>query len=107
MTLMAWIFAALAVASIGSILVGRPWTIPLGRRSTPPAVWSTDIFRETNVVLTALWAFLFAGAAILDVTAPWWIRLAYGGVLAVLARRSTDIGLWYSARRLRAMSASQ
>ena len=107
MTLMAWIFAALAAASIGSILAGRPWTIPLARRTTAPAVWSTDLFRETNVVLTALWAFLFGCAAVLAVEAPWWVRLAYGAVLAVLARRSPDIGHWYSARRLRAMGAPQ
>ena len=98
-----WIHAALALASLGSILVGRPWTIPLARRHTPPEVWATALFLETNVMLTAAWAVLFAGGAGLALTAPLWVELPYAGLLALFGRLSPDAGSWYSSRRLRAM----
>src|SRR6185295_19702525 len=75
LTMVWWIHAALALASLGSILVGRPWTIPLARRHTPPEVWATALFLETNVMLTAAWAVLFAGGAGLALTAPLWVQL--------------------------------
>ena len=100
-----WIHAALALASLGSILVGRPWTIPLARRHTPSEVWATDLFLETNVVVTAAWALFFAGGAALAVTAPWWVQLPYAGLLVLFGRLSPGAATWYSSSRLRAMVA--
>lgn len=103
MNLGAWIFSALAFASIASMLVGRPWTIPLGKRHTSPDVWSTDLFLETNLVVTAAWALLFMGGAALSILAPLWTHLPYGALLVALGRLSPRFATWYSSRRLRAL----
>jgi hypothetical protein len=34
------------------------------RRTTPPEVWDTDIFKRINTVMTRVWAGLFAAAAV-------------------------------------------
>jgi hypothetical protein len=106
MTQVGWIHAALALASIGSILVGRPWTTRLARRHTRPEVWSTDLFRETNVVVTATWALLFAAGALLAAVASPWAQLPYGALLVLFGRLSPGLGSWYSGRRLRAMGVA-
>lgn len=101
-----WIFAALALASLGSVLVRRPWTAVLARRSNPPEVWATDLFRETNMLMSTAWALLFAGAAGLAAAAPLWLNLVYGALLATLGHFSPRIGSWYASRRLRAMQGA-
>ncbi len=103
MIFVAWIFGGLSALSIASMLARRPWTILVARRHTPPEVWETDLFLETNLIITAGWAILFAGAAALAVSAPLWPNVAYGGLLVLLGRLSPRFGSWYSSRRLRAM----
>ena len=101
-----WLYAVLALASLASLIIRRPWTAPLGRRRMPPAVWTTELFLETNLVLTALWTLLFAGGTVIAALAPLWVQVAYGLGLAALGRLSFRLGEWYSGRRLRAMAAS-
>lgn len=98
------VFSALSLASVASVIVRRPWTIRLAKRHTAPAVWSTDLFLETNVVLTLGWALVFALGAALAVLAPLWMQLAYGVVQLALGLLSPRLGNWYSSRRLRAMA---
>jgi all-trans-retinol 13,14-reductase len=98
----AWIFGGLSALSIASMLARRPWTMRIARRHTSPEVWETALFLETNLVITAGWALLFAGAAALTATAPLWLNVAYGGLLVLLGRLSPRFGSWYSSRRLRA-----
>jgi hypothetical protein len=100
MSLATWIFGGLALLSLASVLVKRPWTIPLARRHNPPEVWSTALFLETNMLITSAWAVLFGGAAVLAAVAPLWINLSYGGLLLVLGRLSSRFGSWYASRRL-------
>jgi NAD(P)H-dependent FMN reductase/putative sterol carrier protein len=50
----------LAVALLPPLLGKEVFTMYFARRTTPPAVWATDIFRTINRHLTALWAVLFA-----------------------------------------------
>jgi hypothetical protein len=98
-----WIFGLLALASLASVLARRPWTSVAARRHNPPEVWSTDLFRETNMLISGTWSLLFGGAALLAALAPLWINLGYGALLAALGHFSARIGAWYSSRRLRAM----
>ena len=106
MTIAVWLYAGLALASLVSLILRRPWTSRLARRRTPPAVWTTALFLETNLVLTALWTVLFAGGAVVAALAPRSVLVAYGLGLAVCGRLSHRLGEWYSARRLRAMAVS-
>ena len=102
----AWIFGVLALASLASVLAKRPWTSVIARRHNPPAVWSTDLFRETNMLISTGWSLLFAGGAFLAASAPLWLNLGYGVVLLILGHFSPRFGAWYSSRRLRAMGLS-
>ena len=98
-----WIFGLLALASLASVIARRPWTSVIARRHNPPEVWSTDLFRETNMVISGGWSLLFAGAALLAARAPLWLNLGYGVLLVALGHFSPRLGAWYSSRRLRAM----
>ena len=98
-----WILGVLAIASMVSVVAKRPWTTFIAKRHNPPEVWSTDLFRETNMIISASWSFLFASAAMLAAVAPLWVNLAYGVFLFALGRLSPKFGAWYSSRRLRPM----
>ena len=106
MSIASVILGSLAAISIASVLIKRPWTIILARRSTPPEVWPTDLFLETNMLITGAWAFLFFLAALLASYAPLWLNIAFGTLLMILGRLSSRFGLWYSSRRLEAMGLS-
>ena len=102
----AWIFGLLALASLASVLARHPWTSIIARRHNPPEVWSTDLFRETNMLISGGWSLLFAGGALLGALAPLWLSLGYSVLLVSLGRFSPRFGAWYSFRRLRAMGLS-
>src|SRR5262245_58945829 len=105
MNVAAYLFVGLAIASFASLLLKHPWTIWLARRHTPPEVWATPLFFETNLIITAAWAVLFLGGAAVSILTPLWVHLAYGAILLVLGRLSPNFGSWYSSRRLRAMGS--
>jgi hypothetical protein len=100
------ILGSLALISVVSMLLKRPWTTVLARRSTPPEVWSTDLFLETNMIITGAWAALFFVAALLASYAPTWVNVAFGALLLVLGLLSSRFGSWYASRRLEAMGLS-
>jgi multimeric flavodoxin WrbA/putative sterol carrier protein len=55
------LYAVLFLVAVLPPLLGRePFTIYFARKTTPPAVWTSDIFLTINRHLTALWAALFA-----------------------------------------------
>ena len=60
MPLSATVFSVLAGLSLLSLLIGRPWTTIVARRRAPRDVWGHPLFKETNTVLTLLWALIFA-----------------------------------------------
>ena len=97
------ILGSLALISLVSLLLKRPWTILVARRSAPPEVWSTDLFLETNMIITGAWAVLFFVAALLASYASTWVNVAFGALLMVLGVSSSRFGSWYAARRLEAM----
>ena len=100
------ILGSLALISLVSLLLKRPWTILVARRSAPPEVWSTDLFLETNMIITGAWAVLFFVAALLASYASTWVNVAFGALLMVLGVSSSRFGSWYAARRLEAMGLS-
>ncbi|MET9886485.1 hypothetical protein ABZZ20_25775 [Streptomyces sp. NPDC006430] len=60
----------LALIAGVSLLIGKPFTLGIAKRTTPREVWGLKPFVRTNVVITAVWTAAFAVTA---------------GVLALLA----------------------
>ncbi|GGJ13836.1 hypothetical protein [Streptomyces brasiliensis] len=50
--------AVVAVVALGSLLAD-PFTAQYARRSTPPEVWDSPVFKHINMVLTATWGGAF------------------------------------------------
>lgn len=55
----------LAVIAGVSLAVGRPFTLGIAKRSTPPEVWGLKPFVRVNVIITAVWTAAFAVTAVL------------------------------------------
>ncbi len=61
--------AALGVASVTSLVRGRPFTLTIAKRSAPKEVWDVPAFVDANVTITTAWAISFlATAAVCAVT---------------------------------------
>ncbi len=88
--------------SLGSMLVGRPFTMQYALESVPAEIAAMPGFARANYVITAAWTaatllMLLANAAILYVPGlPIWLGLA----VAFAARNSAVFFTkWYSAQR--------
>jgi hypothetical protein len=88
--------------SIGSMLVGRPFTMQYALESVPAEIAAMPGFSRANYVITSVWSaatllMLLANAAILYVPGlPIWLGLA----VAFAARNSAVFFTkWYSAHR--------
>ncbi|MEU1123724.1 hypothetical protein ABZ371_09115 [Streptomyces sp. NPDC005899] len=46
-----------------SLLAGKPFTLGIAKRTTPPEVWSLKPLVQVNVVITAVWTAAFAATA--------------------------------------------
>ncbi|MFI6445016.1 hypothetical protein [Kitasatospora sp. NPDC050543] len=55
--------ATLAVIAGVSLLIGKPFTLGIAKRSTPREVWGLKPFIRTNVVITTVWTVAFAATA--------------------------------------------
>ncbi|GLW74836.1 hypothetical protein Kpho02_71330 [Kitasatospora phosalacinea] len=65
--------AVLAVIAGGSLLIGKPFTLGIAKRTTPQEFWTLKPFVRVNTVITAVWTAAFA------VTAVVLAVLAHGG----------------------------
>ncbi|MFH9420209.1 hypothetical protein [Streptomyces sp. NPDC017529] len=71
----------LALITLGSIAVRRPFTLAIARRKAPREVWGTSVFMRINYVISAVWGASFVLAAAAQVLAT-----AYGlGPSALIA----------------------
>ena len=103
MNIGAWSFVGLAAGSLVTVALGAPWTTYIARRHTPPIMWSTPLFRETNVVMTLGWAFLFLAAAGIAAWTPLWVQPLVGAILYGLGRASPYRAARDAARWAQAM----
>jgi hypothetical protein len=55
---------ALAAIAITSLLVRRPFTLAIARRTTPEALWEHAEFLRINRFITAVWASAFTASAV-------------------------------------------
>ncbi|MFI9271735.1 hypothetical protein ACIGXM_13600 [Kitasatospora sp. NPDC052896] len=53
----------LAVVALGSLAVGRPFTLAIARTQVPEEFWNAPRFIHVNKVLTSVWAAAFAASA--------------------------------------------
>ena len=61
----AFLYAALLITAVGPALLGGLYfTEYFARKTTPPAVWSTGIFKHINRNMSWAWAALFASALV-------------------------------------------
>jgi hypothetical protein len=91
---------AIAVITIGSIALRRPFTLQYARETTDPAQWESPLFLRINYVISAVWAAAFVLIAIVgyigdgplhqpdNVWTNWIIQIA----LVILAIKFTT---WY------------
>ena len=107
MKIMTLIFTTISGLSLLSIITKRPWTILIARRRTPPEVWGTDLFLETNIIITGAWTILFGLAALLSIYVPIWCSLILAVVYFILSRLSPKFGAWYSSKRLKSQGLGQ
>ncbi len=55
---------ALAVIALSSLLVRRPFTLAIARRTAPETLWSHPEFISMNRFLTSVWAASFTSSAV-------------------------------------------
>ena len=103
MNIGAWSFVGCAAGSLVTVVLGVSWTTYIARRHTPPATWSTPLFRETNIVMTLGWTLIFLAAAGIAAWTPLWVQPIVGAILYGLGRASPRLAARYAARRARAM----
>ena len=61
----AFLYAAFLIAGMGPALFGGPYfTEYFARKSTPPPVWETDIFKKIMRNMSWMWAALFAASLV-------------------------------------------
>lgn len=56
--------ATLALIAGASLLVGRPFTLGIAKRTTPRELWGMKPFIRINVVITAVWTAAFTVTAV-------------------------------------------
>lgn len=103
MNCVTYLLGSLSGLSLASILIKRPWTIIIARRKTPPEVWSTGLFLETNMIITGAWTILLGLATVISATMPLWVNLVLCVVYSLLGSFSSRFGSWYSSKRLRSL----
>jgi hypothetical protein len=58
--------AALAVTSLASLAVRRPFTLSFARTQVPEHLWKHPRFIHVNMIITSAWAAAFTAAAIIS-----------------------------------------
>ncbi|MBV8988902.1 MAG: hypothetical protein JO372_10120 [Solirubrobacterales bacterium] len=76
---------ALCLIVVLSIALGHPFTEQYARQGVPEAVWHTPLFRRTMVVMSSVWAGIFAVMAILGLISE----------TGVTGAGSSDLLNWY------------
>jgi hypothetical protein len=55
--------ATLGVASVASLVRGRPFTLTIAKRSVPREIWDVPAFIAANVTITTVWTVSFIATA--------------------------------------------
>ncbi len=102
------LYAVLCLTAATPLLWGgTPFTTYFARKTAPPEVWGTDLFKEINRHLSAFWAGLFALCALVSLvpyfqpglTRPWIFYIALP--MALLLGVGSRVSRWYPGYRRR------
>jgi hypothetical protein len=83
---------ALGLASVLSLVRGRPFTLTIAKRGVPSEHWDVPAFVEANVTITKVWAASFVATAVIcaltlavapEATAVWITAQVLGFVIPV------------------------
>jgi hypothetical protein len=94
-------------AALPPLLGAAPFTIYFARRTTPAAVWDTDLFQEINRRLTVFWASLFGLSALVSLAPHLWPTPGWSGLfdyvlpLLLLFGVGFPLTRWYPGYRQR------
>ncbi len=58
--------SGLLLIVLGSLLIGKPFTIQYARENVPQDLWSTPAFLATNRIITGVWAGVFVLLIVAD-----------------------------------------
>jgi hypothetical protein len=61
--------------ALGSLALGRPFTMQIAREQVPPELWNTEVFLRVNRAITAVWAAAFAVLVAADAAAEFLPRV--------------------------------
>lgn len=61
----------LVAITLGSILVGRPFTLQYAREQVPPERWTHPLFLAANRRISAVWAFAFTVETLCGAVIAW------------------------------------
>jgi len=72
---------------VGSLLIGKPFTIQYAREQVPPAQWDTPQFAAINRRITGIWAMAFVVIVVADLLLTFAPQVSphFGIVLTILA----------------------
>lgn len=101
MSIAAWIWSGLALASGLTLVVGRPWTGLVAARRYEPQVRQHPWFKEANLLLTAAWTAYFATAAALVALVGVWVTTILALTTPLFATASFKVGDRYGAWKVR------
>jgi len=93
----------LLVVFVVSVVVKRPATILMSRWRYSADLRGTDLFRETNSIITWAWAVYYAIAALVTAFTPSWTSAVFAAASIPLTLVAFWFGQRYSSSKLRAL----
>jgi putative sterol carrier protein len=99
-----WVWGVSALASVGTLVMGRPWTALLSGRRYDQQVRAHPYFVAANMWITAGWTAYFTLAAVVTALTIPWSALAFSVPTPLLGWASFQLGDRYAPwRQQRAM----
>jgi hypothetical protein len=100
--------AGLFAIMLGSLVIGKPFTLQYARERVDPELWNSPLFLSVNRVITLVWALAFAVVCAADILAVYFpsvplpLDLLLVGLAIAAAAQFTS---WYPAHRRAAIQA--
>ena len=94
--------AGLFAIMLGSLVIGKPFTLQYARERVDPELWNSPLFLSVNRVITLVWALAFAVVCAADILAVYFpsvplpLDLLLVGLAIAAAAQFTS---WYPAHR--------
>ncbi len=101
-----WVDGGLLAVVVGSIVIGRPFTLAYAREQVGADIAASARFRTLNLAMSALWALAFAVVVAADALMLYWPAFtALDGTIAIVAAIAAAALLSGALPRLFAPSA--